>query len=135
MDKKNRADMPYSRAKQRVGRNQMPSNVAIVDQLGDEVFGIPPSLVTGLLTGLSGAAAGAVSLPIFFLLWEPDYYISPEWLIFVALGGIVGIFLRLEQPLFKDIYHYKARIMKQATDIGGNRKIKAGIGYKVDLSR
>ena len=121
MDEKNRAGAPDSWAKDGVGRKPMPSNAAIVDQLGDEVFGIPPSLITGLLTGLAGAAAGAFSLPVFFFLWEPDYYISPEWLKFVALGGIVGIFLRLEQPLFKDIYHHKARIMQQARAIGGNR--------------
>ena len=135
MDEKDRASVPYSRANDGVGRKPMPSNAAIVDQLGDEVFGMPPSLVTGLLTGLAGAAAGAVSLPVFFFLWEPDYYISPEWLKFVALGGIVGIFLRLEQPLFKDVYHHKARLMQQAKAIGRSRKMKTSNGYAVDLDR
>ena len=135
MDEKNRAGVPYSGAKDGVGRKPMPSNAMIVDQLDDEVFGIPPSLITGVLTGLAGAAAGVFSLPIFFFLWEPDYYISPEWLTFVALGGIVGIFLRLEQPLFKDIYHQNALMMQQAMPIGGNRNIKISIGHAVDLDR
>lgn len=116
MGKKNWAGALYSRVKEGVCYNPTPSNPAIVDQLGDEVFGIPPSLITGLLTGLAGAAAGAVSLPIFFFLWEPDYHISPEWLNFVALGGLVGMFLRLEQPLYKDIYHHKVRILQQAKE-------------------
>jgi hypothetical protein len=34
----------------------------------DEVFGIPPNLLTGLLTGLLGACAGVASLIIFFYL-------------------------------------------------------------------
>ena len=135
MDEKNRAGVPYLRAKGGAGRKPMPSNAVIVDQLGDEVFGFPPSLIMGVLTALAGAAAGAVSLPIFFFLWEPDYYISPEWLIFVALGGIVGIFLRLEHPLFKDVYHLKARAMQQAKTIGGSRNIKVSIGQEVDLNR
>lgn len=61
-------------------------------------FGPPPSLFIGTVTSLVGACAGFVSLVLFFLMRQPDLYISREWLMFVAAGAIVGAFMRLEQP-------------------------------------
>ena len=135
LDKKNWVDVPYLRNNRGIGNNKTSSNEAIVDQLDDEVFGVPPSLITGLLTGLAGAVAGVVSLLIFFFLWEPDHYISPEWLRFVALGGGVGFFLRLEQPLFRDIYHLNIEAMQQAGDTSEGMGIQIRFGRKVDLDK
>jgi hypothetical protein len=67
----------------------------------DEVFGIPPNPITGLLTGLLGASAGAVSIIVFFYVWEPYHFVSRDWLVFVALGGTIGVFLRIEWPLIR----------------------------------
>ena len=79
-----------------------------------EVFGIPPNLISGFLTGLLGASAGAVSLIVFFYVWEPYHFVSPEWLVFVALGGIVGVFLRIEWPLIRAIRYREAQNRQQA---------------------
>ena len=64
-------------------------------------FGPPPSLLVGIVTAILGAAVGVVSLLIFFKLWQPEPYISPQWLSFIILGAIFGFFLRLERPLVK----------------------------------
>ena len=124
MENNNWTNVFHSRLTEGAGNNPGLPEEVIVDQLGDEVFGIPPSLLTGLLTGLAGTVAGGVSLPIFFYLWEPDYYISPEWLVFVAVGGLVGFFLRLEQPLFREIYHLKTQALLQAQDNGKRNRLQ-----------
>jgi hypothetical protein len=105
----------------------------IVDQLGEQVFGIPPSLTTGLLTGLFGATAGVISLLVYFFFWEPNSYISPDWLIFVAIGVIIGFFLRVEQPLYRELYYYKTKPLRQAIDSGRNNGIQNGCKRKFDL--
>ena len=51
MDKKSWTNVPHSRANETVGNNPRLPNEPSVDQLGDEVFGIPPSLLTGVLRG------------------------------------------------------------------------------------
>ena len=61
-------------------------------------FGPPPSLLSGTITGLLGAAAGVVSLMLFFQLWQPEPYVSQEWLIFVVVGAVIGFYMRLERP-------------------------------------
>jgi len=85
------------------GGRELPTNLTgtVYDCEDGEVFGIPPNLTTGLLTGLLGACAGVASLLVFFYFFEPYHYVSPDWLAFVALGGTVGIFLRVEWPLNK----------------------------------
>ena len=85
------------------GGRELPTkrSDAVYDCVDDEVFGIPPNLITGLLTGLLGACAGVVSLIVSFSFLEPYHYVSRDWLVFVALGGTVGIFLRIEWPLNK----------------------------------
>ena len=110
-------------------------NDVIVDQLGDEVFGIPPSLKMGLLTGLVGAAAGGISLFLYFYVWKPDYYVSPDWLIFIALGVIVGFFLRIEQPFFRALYHHEALTLRQTDDTSADLRIENGSGHETDVNR
>lgn len=80
------------------GGRELPTNRtnAVYDCVDDEIFGIPPNLIIGLLTGLIGACAGVASLIVFFYFFEPYHYVSGDWLAFVALGGTVGIFLRIE---------------------------------------
>ena len=135
MDKKSWTNVPHSRARETVGNNPRLPNAPSVDQLGDEVFGIPPSLLTGVLTGLAGTVVGAVSLPIYFFLREPYYYISPEWLIFVALAGIVGIFLRLEQSFFREVYCLKTKALEQPQVTGKHMHMQFRSGFKVDPGR
>lgn len=93
--------MPHLRVIQ--GGRELPTNRsdAVYECVDDEVFGIPPNLMTGLLTGLLGVCAGVVSLIVFFYFLEPYQYLSPDWLVFVALGGTVGAFLRIERALTK----------------------------------
>lgn len=69
------------------------------EQPEDIEFGLPPNLYVGLATGLVGALAGVLSLVIYFQFWDPAPYISPQWLFFAYLGGVVGFFLRMEKPL------------------------------------
>ena len=97
------------------GHRERPTNRsdAVYQCADDEVFGIPPNLITGFLTGLLGASAGAVSLIVFFYIWEPVYFVSREWLVFVALGGTVGIFLRIEWPLIRAIRYREAQNRQQ----------------------
>ena len=64
----------------------------------DVQFGSPPSLLIGTITALLGACAGVASLLVFFTLWQPEAYISQDWLIFVLAGACVGFFLRFERP-------------------------------------
>jgi hypothetical protein len=87
---------------------------ALDDYVDDEVFGIPPNLISGFLTGLLGASAGAISLIVFFHVREPYHYVSLEWLIFVALGGAIGFFLRIEWSLVRAIRHCEAGNRRQA---------------------
>ena len=93
--------MPHLRVIQ--GGRDQPTNQsdAVYKCIDDGIFGIPPDTVTGLLTGMLGACAGFVSLIVFFYFVEPHHYISPEWLVFVALGGVIGVFLRIERPRIK----------------------------------
>ena len=135
MDKKSWTNVPHSRANETVGNNPRLPNEPSVDQLGDGVFGVPPSLLTGVLTGLAGTVVGGVSLPIYFFLREPYYYISPEWLMFVALGGIAGIFLRLEQPLFREVYCLKTKASEQTQVTVKRMRMQSSFGFKIDLDR
>lgn len=80
---------------------------AMVDQLEEQQFGVPPSLIIGIITSLFGAGAGVVSLIIFFYVWKPEAYVSPEWLVFVLTGAFAGFFMRLERPLFRELYRKK----------------------------
>ena len=83
------------------GKEPPPAEYCSIKQLqhSHELhFGPPPSLFVGTVTSLVGAFAGVVSLVLFFLMRQPDLYISQEWLMFVAAGAIVGAFMRLEQP-------------------------------------
>ena len=86
------------------GGRELPTNRsdAVYDCVDDEVFGIPPNLITGLLTGLLGASAGAISLLVHFKLYQPETYISQHWLLFVFLGTVIGFFLRLERPFVEE---------------------------------
>ena len=127
--------MPRLRVKKEVGDRPTSSSEAIVDQLDDEVFGSPPNLITGFLTGLVGAVGGSLSLPIYFYFREPDHYISPEWLIFVALGVIIGFFLRIEQPLYREYYRRKTQTLRQTKNTGADITIYSNFGRKVDLDR
>jgi len=72
------------------------------DQAGATQFGPPPSLLIGLLTGLVGAGAGVISLLIYFKVFQPASYVSPNWLIFVIAGAVAGFFLRIEQPFLHE---------------------------------
>jgi hypothetical protein len=123
------------RIKESIDDDHASLNDVIVDQLGDEVFGIPPSLRTGLLTGLVGAAAGGVSLFFYFYLWKPEYYVSPDWLIFIALGLIVGFFLRIEQPFFRALYHHETQAPQRADDTSADLRIERGAGHETDKRR
>ena len=69
------------------------------DQSDDDPFGPPPSFLVGFLTSLVGAAAGVVSLLVYFMLFQPALYISPNWLVFILAGAAAGFFLRFEQAL------------------------------------
>jgi hypothetical protein len=62
-------------------------------------FGPPPSLLAGTITSVLGVGASLVSLVLFFWLWQPEPYISQQWLIFAVAGAIIGFFMRLEQPI------------------------------------
>lgn len=73
------------------------------DQADEGQFGPPPSILVGFLTSLVGAAAGIVSLLIYFKLFDPASYISRDWLIFVFAGAAAGIFLRVEHPFIQEI--------------------------------
>ena len=64
-------------------------------------FGAPPSLLVGTVTGLLGAGAGAVSLLLYFRFWQPEPYISQQWLVFLLVGAVVGYFMRLERPFIE----------------------------------
>ena len=79
----------------------------VVDQLDDMEFGVPPSLLVGFVTSLFGAGAGVLSLVIFFYVWNPESYVSAEWLGFILIGAIMGFFLRLERPLIRELYRRK----------------------------
>lgn len=98
------------------GGRELPTNRSdvVYDCVDDEVFGIPPNPITGLLTGLLGASAGAVSIIVFFYVWEPYHFVSRDWLVFVALGGTIGVFLRIEWPLIRAIRHREAQNRQQA---------------------
>lgn len=135
MDKKKWTNVPHSRVKETVGNNPGLPNEPSVDQLGDEELGFPPSLLMGLLTGLVGALVGGVSLPIYFFLREPHYYVSPEWLIFVLLGAIVGVFLRLERPFYRERYCLKTKAIQQAQVTDEYMDLRSSIGFNVDLDK
>ena len=91
----------------RVGDVDGSRSEPIEDQLCEEVFGLPPSWVVGLLTAMVGAIAGLFSLLIFFC-FQPQIDGSPmHWLAFIALGGIAGFFLRIEHPIIQIIYQIK----------------------------
>ena len=125
--------MSRSGVKKRIGDNPALSDKVIVDQLGDEVFGIPPSLIMGLMTGLFGATAGVISLLIYFFFWEPNHYISPTWLIFVALGFIAGFFLRVERSLYRELYYRRTLTLQEARCSAGNIGVRNSSGRKFDV--
>ena len=75
-----------------------------VDQLHEQQFGMPPNIFVGVITAIFGAGAGAVSLVIFFYVWNPHHYVTPDWLMFVMIGAFAGFFLRLERPLYRELY-------------------------------
>lgn len=77
----------------------------VVDQIPDIEFGIPKNLYFGLVSAALGAAAGLMSLICYFHFSSPDLYISPQWLMFIAAGAVVGFFMRIERPLQQ---HYEA---------------------------
>ena len=66
-------------------------------------FGPPPSLLFGFMTSLIGAAAGFVSLIIYFVLFNPASDFSADWLLFVVAGAAAGFFLRFERTLVREI--------------------------------
>ena len=109
--------MSDSRMKESIG-DPASSTEVIVDQMADDVFGIPPNFTTGLLTGLVGAAAGCISLFLYFYLRQPHLYISPDWLIFVGIGMVAGYFMRVEQPLIKALYQHETARLQQAREAG-----------------
>jgi peptidoglycan biosynthesis protein MviN/MurJ (putative lipid II flippase) len=104
-----------SRMKDSIG-DPASSTEVIVDQLADDVFGIPPNFKTGLLTALVGAAAGGISLFLYFYLRQPHLYISPDWLIFVGIGMVAGYFMRVEQPLIKALYQHETARLQQTRE-------------------
>ena len=75
------------------------------EEAEDVEFGLPPNLYIGFATGLVGAAAGLLSLAIFFLIWDPAPYESAGWLRFIFLGAIAGFFMRMEKTLPKAVGH------------------------------
>ena len=84
----------------RDGKDDPPSaysSTIDLHSMGNSQFGLPPSLLVGIITGLVGAAAGVVSLLVYFKLFQPEPYISQHWLIFVFVGTVIGFFLRLER--------------------------------------
>jgi hypothetical protein len=84
------------------GKDTAPPNFNPIDkytEIDDINFSPPPNLYIGLLTSLLGAAAGLISLVLFFGFQQPELYVSPEWLVFIAIGGLFGFYLRLEQPI------------------------------------
>ena len=89
-----------------VGNEQRDKHVALnyypeFDQLDDPIFGLPPSRMVGILTGLVGFATGVLSLIIFFFLFRPDSPITPDWLVFLLIGSVAGYFLRFERGVYK----------------------------------
>ena len=74
-------------------------NVSNIEPSDDMQFGPPPTLLTGILTGMLGAGAAVISLLVYFEIWRPEPYISQQWLVFVFAGAIFGFFLRLERAL------------------------------------
>jgi hypothetical protein len=98
----------------RGGKHNSPkAHSSVVGLQGGDVpqFGPPPSLLVGLITGMLGAAVGVVSLLIFFSLWQPEPYISTQWLIFVVIGAVFGFFLRVERAII-------AGLNRQVRDLG-----------------
>ena len=67
------------------------------------LFGQPPSFVVGCLTAFVGAVAGIVSLLLFFTFFDPSSRFSWDWLLFIFIGSAAGFFLRVEEPLLKEI--------------------------------
>ena len=90
---------------------QTPSSktAEIRDQLDEPEFGMPPRLIVGALTALFGAAAGMLSLMIFFYTWGPEHYISRQWLVFVLIGSVAGFFLRIERPIIREFYRLRLK--------------------------
>ena len=78
------------------------------DQADEILFGWPPSLVAGCLTGLVGAMAGSVSLLVYFLVLEPLSHFSRDWLLFLIVGAAAGYFLRVEQHLLRVIQAFQS---------------------------
>lgn len=76
------------------GQNNLIENFQPAD---DMQIGPPPSLLVGIITGVLGAGAAVISLLLFFEIWQPESYISQQWLLFVFAGAIIGFFLRLER--------------------------------------
>lgn len=79
-----------------------PSSPKLPDELH---FGPPPSPLVGAITALFGAGIGVISLMLFFQLRQPHFYISQEWLMFVAVGATIGLFMRLERPIVELFGH------------------------------
>lgn len=98
---------------------QTPSSetAEIRDQLEGPEFGMPPRLIVGVLTGLLGAALGVLSLLLLFYAWEPQHYISREWVVFVLIGSVAGFFLRIERPIIREFYRRNCKSGdKQSSD-------------------
>lgn len=92
-----------------VGSNERDEDVALqyypeYDQLDDPIFGLPPSRIVGMLTGLVGLATGVLSLIIFFFLFRPDSPITADWLVFLMIGSIAGYFLRFERGVYREMH-------------------------------
>ena len=109
MDKKNWTNVPHSRAQETVANNPGLPDEPSVDQLGDGVFGVPPSLLTGVLTGLAGTVVGGVSLPIYFFLREPYY--------------------------FREVYCLKTKASEQTQVTVKRMRMQSSFGFKIDLDR
>jgi len=77
-------------------QNNLVSNFEPAD---DMQLGPPPSLLVGIVTGTLGAGASVISLLLFFKIWQPESYISQQWLLFVFAGAIIGFFLRFERVI------------------------------------
>lgn len=78
--------------------HNLPSHPRLSEELR---FGKPPRLLAGFVTSLFGAGAGVISLLLFFQLRQPHFYISREWLMFIAAGAVIGFFMRLERPFIE----------------------------------